>query len=145
MNDAMAHTLLSSKGHIGVMTGGLPSMNTCGHLHQLQVVVCPEGLNQSLESLLFNFKELPLWSMANADESINDRCGPEQCSTQDFPSTRAEDPLSLNLRGMLEQLQWASPAAPTLLCNTSLQGHNHLQQLWELFPQLGKQKILPGL
>ena len=32
MNDTMAHTLLSSKGHIGVMTGGLPSMNACSCL-----------------------------------------------------------------------------------------------------------------
>ena len=29
------------------------------------------------------------------------------------PSTRVEDPLSLNLRGALEQLQWDSPAAPS--------------------------------
>ena len=37
MNDAMAQTPLSSKGHIGVMTNGMPSTNACGHLEQLQV------------------------------------------------------------------------------------------------------------
>ena len=37
MNDTMAHIPLSSEGHIGIMTGGLPRMNACGHLNQLQV------------------------------------------------------------------------------------------------------------
>ena len=82
MNDAMAHALLSSKGHIGVMTGDLPSWNTCGHLYQLCVwqllqcggwMVCPDGLNGGLEPLLFNFKELLLWNVANVGESSRDR------------------------------------------------------------------------
>ena len=77
MNDTMAYTPLSSEGHIGIMTSGLPSRNACGHVHQLQLwqllqcggqLVCPEGLNGSLEPLLFHLKELPLWSMANMDE-----------------------------------------------------------------------------
>ena len=77
MNDAMAHTPLSSVGHVGIMIDGLPSMNACIHLEQLQVwkllqcrgwVVCPEGLNRGLEALLFDFKELPLWNMASTDE-----------------------------------------------------------------------------
>ena len=77
MDDAMAHMPLSSEGNIGVMTKGLPSMNACSHLNQLQVqrllqcrgqVVCPEGLNGSLKALLFDFKELPPWNVANADE-----------------------------------------------------------------------------
>ena len=77
MNNAMAHAPLSNEGHIGVMTSGLPSRNACGCLHQLQVwwlqqcrgqVVCPEGLNGSLKALLFDFKELPLWNVANVDE-----------------------------------------------------------------------------
>ena len=81
MNDAMAHMLLSSVWHIGTMTGDLPSQNACGHLHQLCVqqllqcrgwVVCLDGLNGELESLVFNFKELPLWNVANMGESSRD-------------------------------------------------------------------------
>ena len=34
MNDAVAHALLSSERHIGTMTSGLLSLNSCGHLHQ---------------------------------------------------------------------------------------------------------------
>ena len=37
MNDAVAHAPLSSEGHIGIMTEGLPSMNACSCLGQLQV------------------------------------------------------------------------------------------------------------
>ena len=81
MNDAMAHAPLSSERHIGVMTSGLPSRNTCSCLHQLQMwwlpqcrgwVVCPDGLNGSLKPLLFNFKELLLWSAANVDGLTQD-------------------------------------------------------------------------
>ena len=77
MNDAMAHMPLSSEGHIGIMTDGIPSINACSHLDQLQVwkllqcrgwVVCPEGLNGGLKALLFNFKDLPLWNVATMDE-----------------------------------------------------------------------------
>ena len=35
MNDAMAHTPLSSEGHIGVTTDGLLSTYACDHLDQL--------------------------------------------------------------------------------------------------------------
>ena len=75
----------------------------------------PQGLNGSLKALLFNFKELPLWNTANTDEPARDppmadvdlsNVGPKVP-----PSTRVEDPLSLNIRGTLEQLWWASPAA----------------------------------
>ena len=81
VNNAMAHALLFSEGHIGAMTGGLPSQNVCSHLHQLQVqqllqcqyqVVCLDGLNGGLKPLLFSFKELPLWSAGNADEAAQD-------------------------------------------------------------------------
>ena len=81
MNDTLAHTLLSSVGHIGIMTGDLSSWNACGCLHQLCVwkllqcrgqVVCLDGLNGGLEPLMFNFKELPLWNAANAGESSRD-------------------------------------------------------------------------
>ena len=77
MNDAMAHVPLS----IGIMTGDLPSQNTCGHLCQLCVwqllqcrsqVVCPDGLNGGLEALVFNFKELPLWNVASVGEFSRD-------------------------------------------------------------------------
>ena len=92
-------------------------------------VVCPGGLNGSLKALLFDFKELPLWNAANMDEPTQDlpMRGVDLNNTEPEvpPSTRVEDPLSLNLRGALEQLQWTSTAAPALPCNTSLPGHNH--------------------
>ena len=81
MNNAVAHAPLSSEGHIGVMTGDLPSWNACGHLYQLSMwqllqcgswVVCLDGLNGGLEPLMFNYKELPLWNVANAGESSRD-------------------------------------------------------------------------
>ena len=74
MNDAMTHMPLSSEGHTGIVTDGIPSMNACGHLDQLQVqkllkyggwVVCLEGLNWSLEALLFDFEDLLLWNAAD--------------------------------------------------------------------------------
>ena len=77
MNDAVALAPLSSEGHTGITPGGIPSMNVCGHLDQLQVwkllqcrgwVVCPEGLNGGLKALLFDFKELSLWNVATMDE-----------------------------------------------------------------------------
>ena len=69
MNDAMAYSSLSSERHISALTSSLPSQNACGHLHQLQVV-CLDGLNGGLEPLPFNFKQLLLWSIANADEAL---------------------------------------------------------------------------
>ena len=127
MNDTLAHAPFSSEGHIGIMTEGLPSMNTYSCLDQLQVcrllqcggqVVCPEGLNGSLKALLFDFKELLLWNVANVDEPIQDLplidVGLIGMEPKVPPSTRVEDPLCLNLRGVLEQLQQASPATPLL-------------------------------
>ena len=81
MNDTMAHAPLSSEGHIGIMTDGLPSRNGCGCLEHLEVwmllqcrgqVVCSEGLNAGLEALLFDFKEPPLWDVASMDEPTQD-------------------------------------------------------------------------
>ena len=81
MNDTMTHVPLSSEGHIGTMTDGMPNMNACGHLHQLQVwmllqsgslVVCTEGLNEKLKALQFNFEELPLWNAATMGEPTQD-------------------------------------------------------------------------
>ena len=81
INDTMTHTPLSSQWHIGGMTDGIPSMNACSCLNQLQVwkllqcrdqVVCPKGLNGGLKALLFDFKELPLWNTGTADESTWD-------------------------------------------------------------------------
>ena len=134
MNNAMAHAPLSSEGHIGIMTDGLPSRNTCGFLHQLQVwwlqqcgghVVCSDGLKGSLKPLLFNFKELPLWSMANADESAIDPTMIEVNLVLEVPPpTRAEDPLGLNLRGTLEQLWWAPHHPPLSLAVHHFQDTN---------------------
>ena len=67
----MLHTLLSSEGHISVMIDGMPSMNACDHLSQLEVckllqcgdqVVCPKGLNGELEPMQFTFSEPPIWN-----------------------------------------------------------------------------------
>ena len=77
----MAHMPLSSKRHIGIMTGNLPSWNACSCLHQLCMwwllqcrgwVVFPDGLNGGPEPLVFNFKELPLWNVADVGESSQD-------------------------------------------------------------------------
>ena len=125
MNDAMAHMLLSSKGHIGIMTSDLPSWNACGCLNQLCMwqllqcggqVVCPDGLNGGLEPLIFNFKELPLCNAANVGESSRDPSmmgvdlGNAVCMAS--PSTQVEDPLGLSSRRMIEQLPLASLATP---------------------------------
>ena len=106
MNETVAHMPVSSEGHIGIMTDGIPSANTCGHLDQLQVqkllqckgqVVCTEGLNGGLKALLFDFKELPLWNVATADEPAQDLPLIEVIlngmAPEAPPSTRAEDPL----------------------------------------------------
>ena len=137
MNDTMAHTHLFSEGHIGIMTSGLPSMNTCSLLDQLWVwrllqcgcwLVCPDGLNESLRPLLFGFKELPLWNAASAYEPTQDPpmidVDLSDVESKTPPSTRAENPLGLNLRE-----HWSSygglPQLPcTLPHNTSLPGHN---------------------
>ena len=159
MNDTMAYSLLSSVGYISTLTSGLPIQNACSCQHQLQVwwllqcrswVVCPERMNGGLEPLLFNLKELPLWSMADADEVTWDlpMMDVDLSNTvhEASASTRAEDPLGLSFRGALEELQWASPVAPpTLPHNTSSLGHKCLQQHWELLPWQGKQSTLPGL
>ena len=97
--------------HIGIMTEGLPSMNACSCLSQLQVwkllqcrgwVVCPEGLNGSLKALLFDFGVL-IWNVANADEPTQDLpmidVDLSGMEPEVSPSTRIEDPLGLNLRG----------------------------------------------
>ena len=43
-------------------------------------MVCLDGLNGELEPLMFNFKELPLWNMADVAEflqrPIHDGCRP---------------------------------------------------------------------
>ena len=116
MNNAVAHALLSSKGHIGIMTGDIPSENACSHLHQLHMwqllqcrrwVVCPDGINGGLEPLMFNFKELPLWNTANVGESSRDpsmmRMDLDDVVCMVSPSTWAEDPLGLSSRETMEQ------------------------------------------
>ena len=71
-------------------------------------MVCPEGLNGSLKALQFNFKELLLPNAANAHEPAQDLPMIDVDLSGAEPkvqlSTRVEDPLSLNLRGALEQL-----------------------------------------
>ena len=125
MNDAVAHMLLSSIGHIGVMTGDLPSQSTCGHLHQIHMwqllqcggqVVCPDGLNGGLEPLVFNFKELPLWNVADMARSSKD---PSMMDVDlgnaihvASSSTQMDDCLGLTSRGTMEQLPLVSLAAP---------------------------------
>ena len=121
MNNALAHVPLSSEGHIGIMTSDLPSWNTCSCLHQLYMwqllqcgsqVVCLDGLNGGLEPLMFNFKELPLWNMANVGESSRDQSmmdvDLDETVCAASPSTKVEDPLSLSSRGTMEQPPLAS-------------------------------------
>ena len=104
----MAHMPLSSEGHIGVMIDGIPSVNAHGYLDQLQVwkllecegsVVCPEGLNGGIKAQLLNFKELPLWNVATTNEPVQDppliEVNLNSADPEAPPSTRAEDPLSL--------------------------------------------------
>ena len=66
-----------NKGHISTMTDGVPSTDTHGQLHQLQIhkllqhkgrAVCPEGLNGELAALQFTFPELPLKDTASPGE-----------------------------------------------------------------------------
>ena len=127
MNDAMAHTLLSSKGHIGIMTADLPSQKACIHLHQLCMwqllqcggwVVCPDRLNGGLELLMFNHKELYLWNVVDVGESSQDpsRMGVDLGNMVHVASssTIAEDSLGPNFRVTLEKL-WlaAAPHSPS--------------------------------
>ena len=157
MNDTMAHAPLSSKGNIGIMTGDLPSRNACSHLHQLQVwwllqcggwVVCPDGLNGSLKPLLFDFKELPLWSLANVDESAWDPPMTEvdlgNAVPKVSPSTRAEDPHGLNLRGTLEQIQCASPTTPYSPLQYITSRTQTLSAVLGAPPSIGETKNSPG-
>ena len=61
------------------------------------------------------------------------------------PSTIVEDTLGLNLRGVLEQLLWGSPAAP---CSPSKHITSRIQLPSAALGapcKLRKQKILPGL
>ena len=60
LHEGTLHMPLSSEGHTSVMTDGVPSMNACGCLNQLEVckllqrgdqVVCPKGLNGELEPM----------------------------------------------------------------------------------------------
>ena len=37
MNEAVAHVPLTSEGHIGIMTDGIPGRNACGQLDQLHM------------------------------------------------------------------------------------------------------------
>ena len=68
-SEAILHTPLSSKGHISVMIDGMPSMNACGCLSQLEVckllqcgdqVVCPKGLIGELEPMRFTLANMPM-------------------------------------------------------------------------------------
>ena len=81
LNHAISHAPLTNEGHVSAMMDGVPSMDTCGWLHQLQVhkllqhkgkVVCPEGLNGELEALQFTFPELPLWVAAAPGEPFQE-------------------------------------------------------------------------
>ena len=39
MNDTMSHMPLSSEGHIGIMTDGIPSINACGSLEGMELAI----------------------------------------------------------------------------------------------------------
>ena len=81
LNDAISHVPLMNKGHISTMMYGVPSMDTHGQLHQLQVckllqykgkLVCPEDLNRDLGALQFTFPELPHWDVATPSEPFQE-------------------------------------------------------------------------
>ena len=61
-----------------------------------------------MEPLLFDLKELPLWSVPDVDEATRDQpmmdVDLSNMVHEASPSIRAEDPLSLHLMGALEQL-----------------------------------------
>ena len=85
LNEALSHAPLSSEGHLSAMMDGVPSADTHGWLHQLQIckllqhkemVVFQEGLNGELEALRFTFQELP---PANPPVNHSYRSGPWQC------------------------------------------------------------------
>ena len=136
----------------------LSSRNACGHLHQLQVwqllqcrgqAVCLDGLNGSLEPLLCDFKELPLWSMANIDEPTQDPIMIDVDLSNVVPEVPPPPEQKIHSACISEE-HWSRYSGlpqppPTLPYNTSLPGHNCHQWPWELLPQMGKQKILLGL
>ena len=79
LNDAMSYAPLMNERHISAVMDGVPSMDTCGQLHQLQIqkllqhkckVVFPEDLNGELKALQFTFPELHLWDVATPSESF---------------------------------------------------------------------------
>ena len=101
------------------------------------------------QPLMSNFKELLLWNVANTDETAQDlpMMNVDLSSTEtDASPTRAEDPLSLNLRELWCSYDRLHQLPPQLsLCSTSPPRHDCLQWPWELVPLQGRQKILPGL
>ena len=142
------------------MTDGIPSMNACGCLDQCQVwkllkcggqVDCPEGLNEGLKALLFNFEDLLLWNAATTDEPAKDLplievdlSGTEPEAT----NTTLAPPLFLTIKPPCDitvafnlhlQGPWNScsrlplqpqPPSHSIAC---LEGSNHLQP-WGLHP-----------
>ena len=81
ISSTTSHAPLLDAGHIGSMTDGTQSVNTCGHLHQLQTwkllqhrehVVFPKGLNTELEAHCFSFPELPPWDTATTGGSAGE-------------------------------------------------------------------------
>ena len=136
MDDTMAHAPLSTEGHIGIMTDGIPSTNACSCLNQLQVwkllqcrgqVVCPEGPNGSLKALLFNFRELPLWNVGSLDEPTQDPSFKEVDLSITEPTNTIPVPLPFQLLNlhMTSQCPQLTPpggfgmAAVDFTCNLS--------------------------
>ena len=78
----MSYVPLSSEGHIGAMTDGMPSMQmpvaistTCKYKSHCKVGArwfAQKGYIVGLKALLFNFEELLLLNVATADEPTHD-------------------------------------------------------------------------
>ena len=136
INNAMLHAMLSSKGHLGILTEGKPQRNPCSLLHQLQAwrllqngkwMVCPGGLNAGLNALVFYFRschsgtQLPLMKLPETPPwyrwtsvAWNPRLlVPPQCHPFSLllnPSLILPKPLTSIFRGALDRLHQTFPA-----------------------------------
>ena len=143
MSDTMLHVPLFDNGHIGAMKDGIHSVNTCGHLHQLQawklLQHVPWGVKQGAQgsSILFlgaATLECCQWGWTHP-RSIHARGGTEWYRIWDHqphitanPLPAIEPPwdiatiLNLHLQGALEQLQQISSVTSAPLSQHSMPG-----------------------
>ena len=135
MNDTILHAPLSSKGHLGILMEGKPQRNPWGFLHQLHAwkllqclewVVCPVGLNMGLDTLVFDFMELPLLDMATTGEAawnptmieVDLSCMPHKAMSTTLAASHVSasetwptiaKTFNLHIEGAFKQVQQTSP------------------------------------